>query len=100
MRYKYIICFLILLVTSACNEDPSQADPTGEEIYLARCAACHGDQLEGKVGPEIGKNSSAWDMPNSYWIQTMTMGKGSMPGQNLTDEEVYLIIEYIREGSY
>jgi len=37
-------------------------------------------------------------MPNSYWIQTITMGKGSMPGQTLTDEEVYLIIEYIREG--
>ena len=28
----------------------------------------------------------------------MTMGKGSMPGQSLTDEEVYLLIEYIRDA--
>ena len=100
MRYKYLICFTILFLSSACNQAPSLADPTGEEIYLARCASCHGDQLEGKVCPEIGKDSSAWDMPNSYWIQTITMGKGSMPGQNLTDEEVYLIIEYISDGNY
>ncbi len=98
MRYKHFFCFIILFIFSACSQATSQVDPTGEEIYLARCAACHGDNLEGKVGPKIGMDSSAWSMPNSYWIQTITMGKGSMPGQTLTDEEVYLIIEYIREG--
>lgn len=98
MRYKHFFCFIILFIFSACSQATSQADPTGEEIYLARCSACHGDNLEGKVGPKIGMDSSAWGMPNSYWIQTITMGKGSMPGQTLTDEEVYLIIEYIREG--
>tara|TARA_B100001750_G_C15513658_1_gene605430 strand:- start:2124 stop:2426 length:303 start_codon:yes stop_codon:yes gene_type:complete len=98
MKYKYFIYFIIIFIFSSCNQTTSQSDPTGEEIYIARCAACHGDELEGKVGPKIGKNSSAKDMPNSYWIQTMTMGKGSMPGQSLTDEEVYLLIEYIRDA--
>ena len=35
-------------------------------------------------------------MPDSYWIQTITMGKGSMPAQRLTDKEVELVIEYIK----
>jgi len=35
-------------------------------------------------------------MPDSYWVQTITMGKGSMPAQRLTDNEVQLVIDYIK----
>ena len=35
-------------------------------------------------------------MPDSYWVQTITKGKGSMPAQRLSDQEVAQVIEYIK----
>jgi hypothetical protein len=31
-------------------------------------------------------------------VQTITKGKGSMPAQRLTDNEVTMVIEYIRSN--
>ena len=90
---------LISLAFFACgSETVSQSGEllTGEEIYTARCSACHGPNLEGRVGPALHKDSSAAKMPDSYWIQTITMGKGSMPAVRLNDNEVQLVIDYIK----
>jgi len=87
----------MLLIVSACGQENIQEKSTGQELYLARCAACHGGQLEGGVGPQLGRDSNAKEMPDSYWVQTITKGKGSMPGQTLTDAEALLVIDYIRD---
>ena len=90
---------LFSLAFFACgSETVSQAGEllTVEEIYTARCSACHGPNLEGRVGPALHKESSASKMPDSYWIQTITMGKGSMPAVRLNDNEVQLVIDYIK----
>ena len=98
MSYKLSIYLIILFIFSACGQQNFQEESTGKDVYLARCAACHGDELEGKVGPKLGKESNAKEMPDSYWIQTITKGKGSMPGlSSLTDQEVLLVIDYIRD---
>ena len=52
---------------------------TGEEIYTARCSACHGPNLEGRVGPALHKESSAAKMPDSYWIQTCLLYTSPSP---------------------
>ena len=98
---KNKLFFILLLLSSAfvaCgNETASESvGLTGEEIYTARCSACHGPNLEGRVGPGLHKESSASKMPNSYWVQTITMGKGSMPAVRLNENEVQLVIEYIK----
>ena len=92
---KFVILTIFLLV-SACSSDPPQELSSGKQIYEARCSACHGTNLEGRVGPALDAASPAALMPDSYWIQTITKGKGSMPAQRLTDKEVELVIEYIK----
>ena len=97
MNYKLSIYLIIAFIFCACVQENIQDESTGKDVYLARCAACHGDELGGKIGPKLGKDSNAKKMPDNYWIQTITKGKGSMPGQNLTDQEVLLVIDYIRD---
>ena len=98
-KIKPFIFILFSLAFFACGgETVSQSGEllSGEEIYTARCSACHGPNLEGRVGPALHKESSAAKMPDSYWIQTITMGKGSMPAVRLNDNEVQLVIDYIK----
>ena len=85
---------------SACSQEPIQELSSGQAVYEARCSACHGPNLEGRVGPALDANSPSASMPDSYWIQTITKGKGSMPAQRLTDNEVELVIEYIKSKYY
>ena len=89
-----LIIFSFTLV--ACGSETVAEFATGEQVYEARCSACHGADLEGRVGPALDADSSSASMPDSYWVQTITMGKGSMPAQRLTDNEVQLVIDYIK----
>jgi len=80
----------------------------GEEIYLARCASCHGEFGEA-VGrwPQLvgGQGSLTWDEPiktvTSYWPYATTVFdyiKRAMPfgdAQSLTDDEVYAITAFL-----
>jgi len=87
---------LLSLFFAACGSETVTELSTGEDVYEARCSACHGADLEGRVGPALDAESSSASMPDSYWIQTITIGKGSMPAQRLTDNEVQLVIDYIK----
>ena len=95
-NFKKFALVTFCLLLSACTTEPTQEITSGKQVYEARCSACHGSNLEGRVGPALDANSPAALMPDSYWIQTITMGKGSMPAQRLTDKEVELVIEYIK----
>ena len=88
--------FIFSLIFIACSSEVPETFSTGEEVYLANCSACHGKEFEGRVGPSLNANSSSASMPDSYWVQTITKGMGSMPAQRLTDTEVTMVIEYIR----
>lgn len=80
----------------------------GEEIYLARCAQCHGEFGEA-VGrwPQLvgGQGSLTWDDPiktvTSYWPYAPTVFdyiRRAMPfgdAQSLTDDEVYAITAFL-----
>jgi mono/diheme cytochrome c family protein len=99
-KNKYNLAFFVLLTLtiSACSSQEQAQYSTGEEVYQARCSSCHGGDLSGRVGPALNAESSAASMPDSYWVQTITKGKGSMPAQRLTDNEVTMVIEYIRSN--
>ncbi|MCS6878166.1 MAG: cytochrome c [Geminicoccaceae bacterium] len=80
----------------------------GEEVYLARCASCHGEfgEAVGRWPPLVGgQNSLTWDEPiktvTSYWPYATTIFdyiKRAMPfgdAQSLTDDEVYAITAFL-----
>ena len=94
---KISILFFIIFIS--CTSGEVTELTSGQEIYTSRCSACHGSDLSGRVGPSLKADSKAAQMSDSYWIQTITKGMGSMPAQRLSDNEVTLVIDFIK-GQY
>jgi mono/diheme cytochrome c family protein len=92
------ILALLGLLAGACVGRPSE-DATGEEIYLQLCSNCHGDGLEGAIGPALGPGSNAATRPDEYLRVTITEGRGRMPSfsSTLTGDQVDRLIDYLRE---
>jgi mono/diheme cytochrome c family protein len=92
------ILALLGLLAGACVGRPSE-DATGEEIYLQLCSNCHGDGLEGGIGPALGPGSNAATQPDEYLRVTITEGRGRMPSfsSTLTGDQVERLIDYLRE---
>jgi cbb3-type cytochrome c oxidase subunit III len=100
------------------NEPPElAADATGEEIFQARCAVCHGPNGEGKEGDSIWYQGMAlWQgdaaaLDESVHYQTIVNGRrfafmpafGEAPAQGvpiptypLTEEQIRAVMEYER----
>ncbi len=110
----------LVLAAAACGGsepdlDLSDAAREGREVALNRgCAACHGEDGEGGVGPtwqglfgsmvalEGGGSTTADDAylrraivdPDAEVVAGVTI---SMPVNNLSDREVEALIAYIKE---
>lgn len=75
--------------------EQQEATTNPEEIYQQNCASCHGGDLSGQVGPslqQVGGSLSKDEIANI--IQN---GKGSMPPQNLGNEQVDAIASWLSE---
>src|SRR5699024_8008353 len=69
------------------NDDINEGEETasaGEEAYQMNCAACHGDDLQGAVGPDL--TTAGDNFTEEELMDIMENGKGDMPPM-LTDEE-------------
>ena len=80
----------------------------GKEAYLGNCAACHGENLEGLKGEEAGLDNDAPNLKQRLQTHSdgdffwkINEGRGEMPSfkDELSDEEKWHIINYIREES-
>ena len=77
----------------------------GAEVYTGKCAACHGPELQGLIGPNLTDDywihgAKATDMAKV--IRTGVADKGMPPwGELLKKEEVYAVISFIstKKGS-
>ena len=97
MRRLALVALVGLLVT-ACVGRPAE-DATGEEMYLQLCSNCHGDRLEGGIGPALGPGSNAASQPDEFLRVTIDEGRGRMPSfsSTLSDAQVERLIGYLRE---
>ena len=93
---KVSLLFLFLFI--ACGAQETSELTTGEEIYTARCSACHQADFSGRTGPSL-KMADVLEMPDSYWLQTILNGKGSMPAVRITEEQAQLVIDYVKESN-
>ena len=107
------VLFLLPLISLAVQKNETGTFKDGHEIYLAACANCHG--ADGKGAPQslLGFNLPLPDFtdcrftsrePDGDWMAVVNQGGPArafselMPafGQVLTDEEIGLIIDYVR----
>ncbi|MDP9494367.1 MAG: cytochrome c [Actinomycetota bacterium] len=95
---RLVLTSLLVGMLAACVGRPA-ADATGEEIYLQLCANCHGDSLQGAVGPSLGPGSGVVSQPDEFLRVTISQGRGRMPSfqSSLSDEQVERLIGYIRQ---
>jgi mono/diheme cytochrome c family protein len=96
--------------TDPASTDPASTEPasdeeelvvlTGADLYETNCASCHGSSAEGGVGPALAAGSEAAEETDSRIIARIRDGKNAMPpfAGSLTDEEIELILEYLRES--
>jgi len=93
-----MILGLMSVAVAACVGRPA-TDASGEEIYLQLCSNCHGDELQGSVGPALGPGSNAAVQPEEFLRVTITQGRGRMPSfeSALSQGQVERLIEYLRE---
>ncbi len=89
----------VALILAGCSVGRPPEDATGEEIYAQLCSNCHGDDLEGGVGPALGPGSHVTEEDDEYLEFTIVNGRGRMPSfeSSLDEAQVDRLIEYIRE---
>jgi mono/diheme cytochrome c family protein len=117
---------LVLIGALRGGASPLGADPTvarevalGREVYLARCASCHGVNLEGqpnwKDGPLNGPspapphdaNGHTWHHPDALLFDIVKNGGqqsspetyiNAMPafGGVLSDREIWAVLSYLK----
>jgi cytochrome c551 len=66
------------------TESPSTTAPSGsydaataETLFKNTCAGCHGQSLEGAVGPNLQKIGS--ELTKDQILEVLNKGKGAMP---------------------
>jgi mono/diheme cytochrome c family protein len=89
----------VVLITTACSVGRPASDATGAEIYAQLCANCHGADLSGGVGPDLGPESSSASESNEFLEFSIINGRGRMPSfsSSLDDQQLELLVGYIRE---
>lgn len=84
--------------SGAAVDESSTSTAAAEELYKTKgCAACHGNNLEGGVGSDltkIGASRSKDEIKNAI-VNGITGEKGTMPAQNVTDEEAEALAEWL-----
>jgi len=77
-----------------------QADLTGEEVYAANCAVCHGANGVGNEGPKLVDNQLVQLTGRSAVVSTVSVGRVGvgMPAWDeiLTTDEIVRVVDYIR----
>jgi mono/diheme cytochrome c family protein len=96
VRRLSVVMFLVL---SACSVGRPADDASGEEIYQQLCANCHGDNLNGGIGPPLGPGSNTANQADAFLEFTIMNGRGRMVSfsSSLNDEQLDRLVVYLRE---
>ena len=87
-----------LLVTLPACGQPPPPDASGAEIYQQVCSNCHGDDLEGGIGPALGPGTNAASQDDDFLVLTITRGRGRMPSfaASLSEDQIARVVEHLR----
>ncbi|HLF60582.1 MAG TPA: cytochrome c [Acidimicrobiia bacterium] len=93
---RLLFAALLLGLLSACIGRPAD-EATGQEIYLQLCANCHGESLQGALGPALGPESNSASQPDEFMRVAISQGRGRMPSfeSSLTDDQVEVLIDFL-----
>ena len=100
---KFAVVALLLAASGVFAYGQSDAN-SGQALFKARCALCHGEDGRGQTN--LGKQLKAFDLnspkvqknSNAQLKQVILQGKGNMPPfqAQLNAEQVNEILKYVR----
>jgi len=70
----------------------------GKKEFAARCAACHGAEAKGGIGPDLTRKEFTFGRTEQAIMQTISDGRpGGMPGfkNDLSHEKLESLVKYI-----
>jgi mono/diheme cytochrome c family protein len=85
--------------TPTASSDPQLQ--TGRQVFVARCASCHGPTGGGLVGPKLADGAMVAKYPDpAAQRAVIANGRNAMPKWSglLSDEEIDAVLRYTREG--
>ena len=94
---------------AAFRKDPSEVALTpddtavlaiGEKVYTARCAPCHGEKAEGKIGPSMLDDTWLYGGTDADIVKSISNGRPKgMPAWKkvLKPDELQAVASYIRK---
>ncbi len=77
------------------DENGGEAGGGAEAIYANSCAACHGDDLSGGVGPDL--NSVGASLSAEEIQDIILNGMGDMPPVSVSEDEAAELAEWLSE---
>jgi mono/diheme cytochrome c family protein len=88
-----------------CLGSPARAQETGESLFKAKCAMCHGPDAAGKTA--MGKALKIPDLhsedvqkrSNAELTEIITKGKDKMPAyeEKLSKEQITKLVGFVRD---
>jgi cytochrome c oxidase cbb3-type subunit 3 len=94
---RQILWFLLMCLLGVAN-----GAPDGGQLYLAHCAACHGDRGDGGVGVPLALPAFLESVDDSFLRTTIRLGRPGrvMPAFSaLSDAQVDALVDHIRGWS-
>ncbi|MED4350930.1 cytochrome c [Schinkia azotoformans] len=72
---------------------PAADNAAAEGLFAQSCASCHGQNLEGGVGPDLTKVGSKLDAAGIEGV--ITNGQGAMPAGLLQGDDAKAVAEWL-----
>ena len=94
---KITTVFMLSFLIQGCAV--ASDEMTGEQIYKAYCAGCHGIEGQGnRTCPSFTKDKERLAKSDDELLLSIKNGKGYMPPYKrmFSDEDILRVIEYLR----
>jgi cytochrome c551 len=75
------------------EEAASPQDVAAEKIYRQSCASCHGQNLEGGIGPNLQQVGNKYSKDDILGI--IQNGRGGMPGNLIQGEDADAVAAWL-----
>lgn len=67
---------------------------SGQQVYLQKCAVCHGAQAQGGIGPTLKGNPVV--KVSAAVSEILSKGRGQMPAIQVSPQELKGLLEYLK----
>jgi cytochrome c551 len=107
----YVLMLILFITAAACsNQEPENQEPTpgtnqemipaehqeAAAIFQRQCISCHAADLSGRVGEQSNLQQVAARLSKEEMADVIKHGGQLMPAQeNLSDEEIELLVEWL-----